>query len=80
MPQIQDQSHLLVAIPRAFQELKARDAGLALEWRLAARAAFEAAFAGGYAAVEFLRAADGRGAYLLVPQPRRESPIDTDDA
>jgi hypothetical protein len=24
--------------------------------------------------VEFLRAADGRGAYLLVPQPRRAEP------
>jgi predicted GNAT superfamily acetyltransferase len=79
LAQIADESHLLVAIPRAFQELKARDAGLALEWRMAARGAFEAAFSHGYAAVEFLRAADGRGAYLLVPQPRRESPIDTDD-
>jgi chorismate synthase len=79
LAQIADESHLLVAIPRAFQELKARDAGLALEWRMAARGAFEAAFSRGYAAVEFLRAADGRGAYLLVPQPRRESPRDTDD-
>jgi predicted GNAT superfamily acetyltransferase len=74
------ESHLLLAIPRAFQELKARDAGLALEWRVAARAAFEGAFGQGYAAVEFLRAADGRGAYLLVPQPRRSEPVDTDDA
>ena len=75
-----DQTHLLLAIPRAFQELKARDATLALAWRMAAREAFEAAFAKGYAAVEFLRASDGRGAYLLVPQPRRADPIDTDDA
>ena len=75
-----DESHLLVGIPPRFQELKARDAKLALLWRLAAREAFETAFAKGYAAVEFLRAADGRGAYLLVPQPRRETPIDTDDA
>jgi chorismate synthase len=73
-------SHLLLSIPRAFQELKARDSGLALEWRLAARGAFEAAFARGYAAVDFLRSADGRGAYLLVPQPRRDEPIDTDEA
>src|SRR2546425_4629517 len=72
-------SHLLVEIPRAFQELKARDAKVALEWRLAARDALERAFAEGYAAVEFLRAADGRGAYLLVPQPRRDPPIDTDE-
>ena len=74
-----DESHLLVGIPPRFQEIKARDAKLALEWRLAARDAFEAAFKKGYAAVEFLRASDGRGAYLLVPQPRREMPIDTDD-
>ena len=75
-----DESHLLIAIPAQFQKLKARDAALALEWRLRSRAAFEAAFAKGYAAVEYLRAADGRGAYLLVPQPRRGEPIDTDDA
>ncbi|TMB62499.1 MAG: GNAT family N-acetyltransferase [Chloroflexi bacterium] len=74
------ESHLLLAIPTQFQQLKAHDTGRALEWRLRVRAAFEAAFAKGYAAVEFLRAADGRGAYLLVPQPRREMPVDTDDA
>ena len=73
------EAHLLLAIPRQFQQLKARDAALALRWRLAAREAFEYAFAEGYAAVEFLRATDGRGAYLLVPQPRRDEPIDTDD-
>ena len=67
-------SHLLVQIPADFQAIKRRDPALALEWRTAARAAFEGAFNEGYAAVEFLRAADGRGAYLLVPQPRREDP------
>jgi predicted GNAT superfamily acetyltransferase len=72
-------SHLLLEIPRAFQELKTRDPQLARGWRLAAREAFERAFAEGYAAVEFLRSTDGRGAYLLVPQPRRELPVDTDD-
>jgi predicted GNAT superfamily acetyltransferase len=75
-----DESHVLLAIPFRFQELKARDPDLALGWRMAAREAFETAFASGYAAVEFLRASDGRGAYLLVPQPRRGDPIDTDDA
>jgi predicted GNAT superfamily acetyltransferase len=74
------ESHLLMSIPAQFQQLKARDPKLALEWRLAARDAFEGAFAKGYAAVEFLRSADGRGAYLLVPQPRRDEAIDTDDA
>ena len=73
-------SHLLVEIPPRFQELKARDRSLALAWRMAAREAFEAAFSDGYAAVEFLRSTDGRGAYLLVPQPRRDEPVDTDDA
>ena len=75
-----DESHVLLAIPPRFQELKTRDPGLALEWRMAAREAFETSFAKGYAAVEFLRSPDGRGAYLLVPQPRRDQPIDTDDA
>ena len=69
------ESHLLLAIPHAFQELKVRDPALALEWRTAARAAFEDAFAHGYAAVEFLQSADGRGAYLLVPQPRRDAGV-----
>lgn len=65
------ETHLLVAVPADFQTLKARDPELALAWRQASRAAFGAAFAEGYAAVEFLRGGDGRGAYLLVPQPRR---------
>jgi chorismate synthase len=73
------QTHLLMEIPARFQELKARDPESALAWRLAVREAIETAFARGYAAVEFLRAADGRGAYLLVPQPRREGVTDTDD-
>lgn len=73
------ESHLLLEIPRQFQEMKRRDGALALRWRLAAREAFESAMAQGYAAVEFLRSADGRGAYLLVPQPRREAPVDTDE-
>lgn len=74
------ETHLLLEIPLRFQELKASDPDAALAWRMAGRAAFESAFGHGYAAVEFLRSADGRGAYLLVPQPRRELPVDTDDA
>ena len=80
-PALQDppssESHLLVEIPADFQSVKRTDASLALEWRIAARGAFEAAFAQGYAAVEFLRGTGGRGAYLLVPQPRRgEGPVE----
>ncbi|HEV8228426.1 MAG TPA: GNAT family N-acetyltransferase [Candidatus Limnocylindria bacterium] len=65
------ESHVLLEIPPRFQELKTKDPQLALAWRLAVREAIEPAFAQGYAAVEFLRASDGRGAYLLVPQPQR---------
>lgn len=61
------QERLLLEIPTDFQEWRARDQALALEWRLAARAAFESTFAAGYAAVDFLRGA-GRGAYLLTPR------------
>jgi len=68
------ETHLFVEIPSDFQAIKRKDATLALEWRIAARGAFEAAFAEGYAAVEFLRSENGRGAYLLVPQPRRSEP------
>ena len=64
-----DDGHYLVAIPSDFQAIKARDQALALAWRHAARETLEPAFAAGHAAVEFLRAADGRGAYLLVKQP-----------
>jgi len=60
------QERLLLEIPTDFQEWRARDRALALEWRLAARTAFETAFAAGYATVGFLRGA-GRGAYLLGP-------------
>src|SRR2546430_321352 len=74
-----EESHLLVEIPPRFQDIKSKDPALALACRLAARDAFEAAFSRGYAPVEFLRSGDGRGAYLLVPQPRRDEPIDTDD-
>ena len=74
-----DETHLLLEIPADFQKLKARDPKAALAWRLAVREAIEPAFARGYAAVEFLRGAGGRGAYLLVPQPRRGEVIDTDE-
>ncbi|HET9809321.1 MAG TPA: GNAT family N-acetyltransferase [Candidatus Limnocylindria bacterium] len=74
-----DETHLLLEIPADFQKLKARDPKTALAWRIAVREAIEPAFARGYAAVEFLRAADGRGAYLLVPQPRRGEVVDTDE-
>ena len=69
--QTKSATHLLLEIPRSFRELKARDPQLALAWRLSAREAFERAFGEGYAAVEFLRDAGQRGAYLLVPQPLR---------
>lgn len=65
------ESHLLLEIPHAFQELKRADPALALAWRHSVRTALESAFAEGYAAVEFLRGAGDRGAYLLVPQPKR---------
>lgn len=66
-----DDSHLLVAVPADFQQVKARDRDLALRWRHAMRDALEPAFAAGYAAVELLRSADRtKSAYLLVKQPR----------
>lgn len=74
------ESQLLLEIPSRFQELKVRDTALALEWRTRTRHAFESVFSQGYAAVEFLRSSDTRGAYLLVPQPRRGAEvIDTDE-
>ncbi|MBI2773493.1 MAG: hypothetical protein HYX56_03260 [Chloroflexi bacterium] len=66
---IGDDSHVLVGIPADIQAIKARDVALARAWREAVRETLEPAFAAGYAAVEFLRGAGDRGAYLLVKQP-----------
>jgi len=63
------EARLLLEIPSDIQALKRQDPALALAWRHTLRTALEAAFAAGYAAVGFLRAADGRGAYLLGPLP-----------
>jgi chorismate synthase len=43
-----------VQIPADYQAIKASDAGLALEWRLAMREAFEVYFARGYTVVDFV--------------------------
>jgi predicted GNAT superfamily acetyltransferase len=65
-----DERHVLIEVPADFRSLKTRDLELAREWRLAVRAAFEPAFAAGYAAVELVRSRDaGRAAYVLVRQP-----------
>ncbi len=53
---------VLLAIPHDFLALKAADPGLALHWRLATRAAFEALFERGYLVSDFIR--------LALPQPR----------
>jgi len=65
----QGEPQLLLEIPADIQSLKRLDPALALAWRHTLRTALEAAFAAGYAAVGFLRGADGRGAYLLGPLP-----------
>jgi predicted GNAT superfamily acetyltransferase len=68
------ETHLLVAVPTDIQSIKARDRGLAIEWRLALRSALEPAFELGYAAVEMLYSSDGaRAAYVLVTQPAHPS-------
>jgi predicted GNAT superfamily acetyltransferase len=59
---------VLYEIPADFQRIKVLDQDLALEWRLAAREAFEAYFAAGYAATDFHSARmNGRrwSAYVL---------------
>jgi predicted GNAT superfamily acetyltransferase len=61
-----DGSPLEVEVPASFQQLKQRDKGLALQWRLASRAWFEQAFACGYAAVDAYQR-DGRAFYVLAP-------------
>jgi len=61
-----DARRLLVEIPVGVAELQLADPALALEWRLATRAIFQAYFARHYRAVDFfLSRASGRGHYLL---------------
>ena len=58
---------LLVEIPSNFQELKAADPVLALEWRLHTQALFEDLFSQGYLVVDFvlLPGSQSRSFYLL---------------
>jgi predicted GNAT superfamily acetyltransferase len=55
---------ILIQIPSDFQNLKAADGNLALEWRLRTRALFEEAFAKGYVVTDLL-VEGGRSYYLL---------------
>jgi predicted GNAT superfamily acetyltransferase len=55
---------LLIAVPADIQELKTHAPDLALAWRENVRAAFEAAFAAGYQAVDMLRG-DAFARYIL---------------
>ena len=57
-----------IEIPRALAELKRDNPSLALEWRLATRAAFQSALAQGYRATAF-REQEGRAFYLLETPP-----------
>jgi predicted GNAT superfamily acetyltransferase len=66
-----DEPRLLVEIPTDYDKTLVRDPALALEWRLSTRSIFEAYFARGYQAVDFLLSRSaGRGQYLLaLPNP-----------
>ena len=55
---------ILIQIPSDFQNLKAADRNLALEWRLHTRALFEEAFAKGYETTDLL-VEGGQSYYLL---------------
>lgn len=58
---------LLVEIPTGFTEMQAADPALALDWRLATRAAFGHYLSHGYRVVDFFLAREhGRGQYLLT--------------
>ena len=57
-------SYYLIEIPPNIHQIKRWDMALALAWRLQSRALFEAAFARGYAAIDFLFV-DGRSYYLM---------------
>jgi predicted GNAT superfamily acetyltransferase len=63
-----DAPYVQVEVPANYQAIKAADPGLALEWRLATREMFEAYFAAGYTAVDFVSQSvedERRSSYLL---------------
>lgn len=55
-----------VAIPPRFDAMLATAPDVALQWRLTTRRLFQGLLAGGYRVVDFERAEDGGGRYLLV--------------
>lgn len=58
---------VLVEIPVGYATMQLEEAGLALEWRMATRAIFQAYFARRYRAVDFFLSREaGRGQYLLT--------------
>ena len=60
-------SRVLVEIPVGYSTMQQGEAGLALEWRMATRAIFQAYFARGYRVVDFFLSREaGRGQYLLT--------------
>lgn len=61
---------VLVEIPMGFREIQARNAPLALEWRMATRAIFQSYFRRGYRAVDFRLAPQATvGHYVLATNP-----------
>ena len=62
-----DARRLLVHIPMGFTDMLAKNAELALAWRICTRAIFTTYFDRGYKAVDFfLNRPERRGAYLLA--------------
>jgi predicted GNAT superfamily acetyltransferase len=62
-----DARRLLVEIPTGFAEMQQDDPALALEWRLATRAIFQAYLPRNYRVVDFFLSRDaGRGHYMLT--------------
>jgi len=54
---------VLISVPPDFQAVKRASPELALRWRMESRAAFEAALAAGFVAIDFRR----DGAYVMAP-------------
>lgn len=65
-----DERRLLVEIPGNYDEIQREDDALALEWRLASRAVFQAYLSRGYRVVDFFLSREHkRGQYLLALKP-----------
>lgn len=64
-----DAPALLVALPRSISDIRDRDPGLAVKWRLATRSVYTHYLSRGYAMIDYTRDSEGGGYVVLARDP-----------